>query len=615
MEREDNSVMEEKKNEKLIIEDKFNRNLLLLLLQTRGRRSGGGGGGGGRASTPSPKWRLDDFSSPQTDNNNNMNPSSNISARKLCATLWEMDAHHLTDKMPHRDVNPPLKDKPSFHSPLHQPSVAGSMRRHAQVSSKQRVDKNPPAASPPCYTSSTEVASYSPVITPTSSLDLKGRKPDTRNNNLKTSTELLKVLNRIWTLEEQHVSNMSLMKALKIELDRSHSRFKQLLEEKKMDRREMDELMNKVSQDKHARKSKEHDRIKAAVQSVRDELEDEKKLRKRSESLHRKLAGELSEIKSSFSNALKELERERNARVMLENLCDEFAKGVRDYEQEVRNLKHKPEIERTSVGRKSATKLILHISEAWLDERMQTNGLSEKNRTADRLSFDIETFLQATHSSGLKKKSYSRRHSLESFPLHEAASAPQRAADDDNSSDSDSQCFELNKNTGIKHNASECNGEEIKNSNSIKKKTVIREIPKTCNLATCQGQDEELNDNQGEKSRENEVLSTYAKASGVCSLNANHGLNNSVRTNSPSSEGEKIHPEIECKDDFRTPGAFPGHASPVQRWNSKLVSPDFEKTEKSPLHLKEKENSLKAKLLEARLEGRQSRSRASKGSS
>ena len=82
------------------------------------------------------------------------------------------------------------------------------------------------------------------------------------------------------------------------------------------------------------------------------------------------LARELSEVKSSFSNALKELEKERKSRELLEDLCDEFAKGIRDYQQEVHALKQKSNSD--WAGRADHDLLILHFFESWLDERMQT---------------------------------------------------------------------------------------------------------------------------------------------------------------------------------------------------------------------------------------------------
>ncbi|GFY92355.1 myosin heavy chain-like protein [Actinidia rufa] len=222
-----------------------------------------------------------------------------------------------------------------------------------------QVDEDPPDSP------HEEIAPYNPAHTPSSS-NYKARIVES-SFNLKTSTELLKVLNRIWILEEQHASNMSLVNALKRELDHSRARIKELTREKQTNRHEMEELMQ--------------------------------------QSLHRKLARELSNLKTSFSSALKEFEREKKARILLEDLCDEFAKGIRDYEQEVRSLKHKPEKERAH--RESPDRLILHLSEAWIDERMQMKltepqyDLAEKNTIVDKLSLEIETFLRAKHSVGL----------------------------------------------------------------------------------------------------------------------------------------------------------------------------------------------------------------------
>ena len=58
----------------------------------------------------------------------------------------------------------------------------------------------------------------------------------------------------------------------------------ELVRDRQADRHEIDDLMKQIAEDKLVRKSKEQDRLHAAVQSVRDELEDERKLRKRSES-------------------------------------------------------------------------------------------------------------------------------------------------------------------------------------------------------------------------------------------------------------------------------------------------------------------------------------------
>ena len=522
------------------------------------------------------------------------------------------------------------------------------------------------------------MACYNPAVTPTSSLDFKGRIGES-SYNLKTSTELLKVLNRIWSLEEQHASTISLVKALKMELDHSRARIKELLQEKQTERQEMDELMKQVAEDKLIRKTKEQDRIKAAVQSVRDELEDERKLRKRSETLHRKLARELSEVKSSFSNALKQLEREKKARILLEDLCDEFAKGIREYEQEVRSLKHKPEKER--VARENSDRLVLHISESWLDERMQMKiaearfDVAEKNTIVDKLSFEIETFLRAKQSINSRKDDYSspnelkesrlRRNSLESFHLNEAVSAPQNVEDEEDSSDSDSHCFELNKGTGSKQSNGSCKKhvgnsaeegqaeETVKTFNPPKKKSGSQDITKRrkpsslrtqfeeymARTMSCNGNKTPLVDSeQGEiggdaesveinnaqkldlieATQESMPEKKSNKRLGVGSrgVNLNHVLDNLIRNHSSPLEGEKVHPDNNCREDGGSQSVFTGHASsPIQQWMSKLTSPDLEISESSSKWQGgSRENSLKARLLEARLEGQHFRAKASKAS-
>uniref|UniRef100_A0A5B6ZV03 Uncharacterized protein n=1 Tax=Davidia involucrata TaxID=16924 RepID=A0A5B6ZV03_DAVIN len=629
----------------------------------------------GGPCTPPPTWRIGHAQPDGCLEKNltfpitNTNTNTTLSARKLGANLWQVLPHlraakmnkagarlrrHHKDKgfeLPSQLVEPP-------DNPTDQPASAGSLKRHIAASliqHHQSVERNGCAlqpVSPASYSSSMEVAPCNPAVTPTNSLDSKDQIRES-TFSLKSSTELLKVLNRIWSLEEQHVSNVSLVKALKRELDHSRSQVKELLQEKQMNRKEMDELMKQVAEDKIVRKNKEQDRIKAAVQSVRDELEDERTLRKHSESLHRKLARELSEMKSSFSNVLKELEREKKARILLEDLCDEFANGIRDYEREVRSLRYKSE--KDCFGKENPDRFVLHISEAWLDERMQMklaesqSNLAGKNTIVDKLSFEIETFLNAKRSVCRNNDDLSlrkpkerrlRRHSVESFHLNDAVSAPQNV-DDEDSTGSDLHCFELNRgfsakqsNGGSKQcgdNASEYHLEEIGKSNYTKKKVRSRDNIKACGLSSLQMQFEEpmaramscsgnktqlVVREQGEVGGENPVEANNSQKFEISEiapeclldrtygLNSNHVLDNLIRNHSLSLEGGKLHPTED-----------PGHVSPVQQWMSRFTSPDPEVSESSskwPRRLKE--NTLKAKLLEARLEGQHSRLKASKGS-
>lgn len=129
---------------------------------------------------------------------------------------------------------------------------------------------------------------------------------------LGSSTKLLKVLNRIWSLEEQNAANVSLVRALKIELDECRAEIKEVQQrENQSDRRKKKE-------------EEEEEELRDVFRSMKEELEDERKVRKQSESLHRKLTRELCEAKHCLTKALKDLEKERKERVAVENLCDEL---------------------------------------------------------------------------------------------------------------------------------------------------------------------------------------------------------------------------------------------------------------------------------------------------
>ncbi|OVA01885.1 hypothetical protein BVC80_9079g19 [Macleaya cordata] len=641
----------------------------------------------GGPCTPSPTWKLSSSDDNLTTNKASLTlPSSSISARKLGANLWEIhqlslakmrkggisrQLHHHKEKDPHE--HPTHFFHPSCNPP-DQPESASSLKRHVAATLMQHhqsIARNGRAlepVSPSSYGSSVEVAAYNPPITtPTSSLDLKGRVGEA-GYSLKTSTELLKVLNRIWSLEEQHTSNISMVKALKMELDHARSRIRELMRERQADRREIDDLVKQVTADKLVRKNKEQDRIKAAVQSVRDELEDERKLRKRSESLHRKLARELSEVKSSFSTALKELQRERNVQALLEELCDEFARGIGEYEQEVRVLKKKSE--KDHGGKDDHDRLILHVSEAWLDERMQMklaearSDFAERNTIVEKLGFELETFLQAKRSSSFtnneillskdsKEGNRLRRHSQESVPLHEAVSAPHDVDDEEDSASSDSQCFEINKNMDEKKgNGEEASEEEhiveTRKSYPTKKKLVTRERVNSRNPSSVQVQFKEqmawamsyngnksplLDEEQGKAGNEEaspveisisqkfescevtEECSHERKSKRDGMHESNSKMDSLIRNQLLLSDGRKGRPENNGMEDSCGYSAWRGHVSPVQQWITRFASPDMDISESSSKWAGNiKENTLKAKLLEARLEGQHSRLKATKGS-
>ncbi|XP_020520318.1 uncharacterized protein At5g41620 isoform X1 [Amborella trichopoda] len=627
----------------------------------------------------------------------------NLSARKLGAILWELQvqeeyrtkmkkggllrphSYSYQSKDKEKDNNSKaLEDHHHHHhhlaDPRHirtfedqEPASVSSLRRQVAASlihHHKSLERNGRALQPlsPASCSSMEVATYNQVITPTSSVDLKLR-PGEAGYSLKTSTELLKVLNRIWSLEEQHVSNVSLVKALKLELDHARVRIQELMQEQQADRHEIDDLMKQVAEDKHLRKTKEQDRIRAAVQSVRDELEDERKLRRRSESLHRKLAKELGEVKSAFSKVFEELGWERKTRVLLEDLCDELAKRIGEYEVEVRGSKHGSEIDRDE----TEVCLVVHIAKAWVDERVQMklansrHRSGEKNLITDRLRCEIESFLQVkqSHYNSMNSNGKSRRRSLESIHLNGATSAPQDAAEED-SVDSDLRlCFELNKNatdSGVQANLQGFQNieplEERGRLKSAKPKSGSGEKIRYRNVSRLQVQFDKVDSAQpcdedrlhadliavveGDKANQNSNFD-ISQTSDIC--DAQEGGNNRKgrRDNTQGSitfncidnlignqklfsEGNKTQPETVLTEDSCGHSSWMGSLGvgrkdisvgegSVQQWRTRQTSPDLQFTERSSRWVQgTRENTLKAKLMEARLEGQQARLRTLKAS-
>ncbi|XP_071693119.1 uncharacterized protein At5g41620 [Rutidosis leptorrhynchoides] len=550
---------------------------------------------------------------------------TDTSARKLAATAWELHQYNLPfvkmhnnsggNRRNHRYL--PLNNHHHHHHHRHHllednpdptPDLgsASSLRRHVAASLMQHHRKTQRnhnvvrAVSPASYgSSSLEVAPYNPAVTPTSSIEFKGANGET-SYSLKTSTELLKVLNRIWSLEEQHAANITLVRALKRELDLARSKIKELARERQSDRHEMEHLVKQLTEDKQVNAN-------AAIQSVREELEDERKLRKRSETLHRKLARELYETKTSLTNALKDTENERKSRVLLEDLCDEFAWGIKNYEQELHSLKHiNPDNGIGSGYKPTRDGMILHISESWLDERMQnkqnSNGINKS--VVEKLSSEIEAFLEVKRKGIQKSGSGSmggpagrRRHSLESIPMNLAASAPPGDGDDDDVSTAgdDSPCFELDKpvarinednvNNSKKKTARDSSSLQVKFEEQMAQAILGQEQAKS-KMKTAQESQTEITE------EEVGLNSKY-----LDSLLKNHYLHT----------GNEF-------DESVTKPVWKSHPSPIRGWTTKLPNEDLEISESSSKVKPEskEQTSLKSKLLEARTRGQRLGSRVKK---
>ncbi|CAN6195023.1 unnamed protein product [Urochloa humidicola] len=633
-------------------EEPLRRGLAAAQARARARRKAG-------HATPSPSWKLEP-SPPRPEESAAASAEADAagparrgapaaSARQLGATLWEIqDVIRVAGagrRIRRGGRRAPAADEACADAD--RPRSSGGFGAHVEASvmehdklHEQRCSSRQPL-SPASYTSSVGATTVN-LVSPTRSLDCNARFRQA-GNDLKTSTELLKVLNRIWSLEEQRAADVSAMKGLKRELHHAQACIQELMQERQRYHHEIDSLARQVTEDKMARRNKDQEKIKSALRSLQEELEDERRLRKHSETLHRKLGKELSEMKSAFCKAVKALEKEKKTTFMLEDLCDEFAKGIRNYEEEVRMLKQKHVKE---YGHKF-DKSVVHISEAWLDERMQMRktdtreDLSGKTSITERLSSEIESFLHHAKRFGNskndnldicneKRDASFCRQSIESVHLNGATSAPRLAEDDDGSSiASDLHCFELNMHGGAikSHDLAGTRRRVISSMHSPMRRLEYS------NGVSVEGS---LMSNPPNFSKKDKARSSIGRQQ-FTALTPEVSSRNDAGLASTDEQNETVMTQVSrrLRDDLlKIKSEAPQHAylghrshqprtnqfhdyaardlcdvrSPAQHLNNPARSLDCEISE-SPAHelVGAKENTLKAKLLQARLEGQHAR--------
>ncbi|KAJ6410144.1 hypothetical protein OIU84_009608 [Salix udensis] len=188
------------------------------------------------------------------------------------------------------------------------------------------------------------------------------------SDGITTSKELLKVLNHVCGLDEKHPSGLSLVSALRIELNRACILVNQLIKEHRSNHNEIEYLIKHFEEEKAAWKSKERDRIRNATACIAEELEVERKLRSQTERLNKKLGKELADTKISLSKAVKELECEKRAKEVLEQVCDELARGIGEDRAAAEEMKKESAKMREEVEKERE---MLQLADVFREERVQ----------------------------------------------------------------------------------------------------------------------------------------------------------------------------------------------------------------------------------------------------
>ncbi|XP_043811505.1 uncharacterized protein At5g41620 isoform X3 [Manihot esculenta] len=445
-----------------------------------------------KTSTKSPTLSVPNAEStkcPLSQSGDNAKDAS-VSARKLAATLWGIN--NIPSQRVRKDLEAKGDNKElrSREKKMDRSRVHGH-RRRASVSRKkvEVTDYNVGGLDSLSNVSLMETETHTKSKRHKECVTgIRARLKDI-SNGLVASKELLKVLNRIWGLDEQHSSGMSVVSAARVELDRAWLQVDQLIKEQRPNRNEIEIIVMHFEEEKAAWKSKERDKIHNAIACVAEELEVEKKLRRQTERLNMKLGKELADTKASLSQALEELESEKRAKEILEQVCDELARGVGEDKAEVEELK----IESAKVREEmEKEREMLQLVDVLREERVQMKlseakyHFQEKNEAVERLKDELESYLkekvpgkESCHGfpnyEGIKEfQAYLKEIQNGSSPRaekerNEGVIENGEVPDGDDSADSDLHSIELNMDNNSKsYNWSyACDSDALDNLNRV----------------------------------------------------------------------------------------------------------------------------------------------------
>ncbi|XP_011094278.1 uncharacterized protein At5g41620 [Sesamum indicum] len=452
--------------------------------------------GKSRSSTPVPTWRTTPLRSAIDSPKYSQSGKSTrpVSARRLAATLWEMNEVP-SPKMSESNTEP-MKQKqkkslskmvfkrekmqsgwglhsgsgslpPHLSDPSHSPTTSEKMDRSGTGSRRRRTpsisqrltsaDQNLGVLDSISHASFMEIETRSrPQTSGGSVIGCRSRLKDV-SNALMTSKELLKIINRIWAHADQPSSSMSLISALHAELERARLQVNQLIQEERSDKNEINYLMKCFAEEKASWRNKEQQAVEAAIGAIAGELEVERKLRRRLESLNKKLGNELAEIKSSFMKAVKDLESEKRAREITEQVCDELARNIDEDRAEAEKVKREAvkvheEVEKEREMLELADKLLEERAQMKLSEaRHQFEG---KNSAITKLRKQLEVFLGPKRDKNEDRVAYLSKSNMGSHQnVQEDDGEVEDAIDSkDGSAESDLHSIELNMDNNNNNN-------------------------------------------------------------------------------------------------------------------------------------------------------------------
>ncbi|KAK9080658.1 hypothetical protein SSX86_000416 [Deinandra increscens subsp. villosa] len=214
----------------------------------------------------------------------------------------------------------------------------------------------------------------------------------------KASEDVKRVYGESKRLEKQ----ASIVSALESELESARARIHDLETERRASKKKLEQFLKKLNEERATWRSREHEKIRAVIDDIKTELNQERKRRQRTENVNSKLVHELADAKLSAKRYMQDYEKERKARELTEEVCDELAKEIGEDRAEVEALKRESMKMREEVDDE---RKMLQMAEVWREERVQMKlvdakvTLEEKYSQMNRLMKDLETFLNSKRSN------------------------------------------------------------------------------------------------------------------------------------------------------------------------------------------------------------------------
>ncbi|KAL4201216.1 hypothetical protein AMTRI_Chr02g257530 [Amborella trichopoda] len=343
----------------------------------------------------------------QSNNGGGSKLGSGVSARQLAAGLWRLKSpeNEASCKFFRQMASPRFDCSHSQRrsvQPLMASGAGSCLSKHD--ASKCAIDLKDDLQSHLSFPLLSNGVCYKlePAITYSNSAMERATKWD--HECPKTSDEVYRFYTNLNFMEDHRDTPISALSTLQLELEHARTRIHELETECQSSKKKFDHFLKKLTEERASWRRREHEKIRAVIDSAKDEFSREKKQRQRMEIVNTKLLTELSEVKLSAKKFMQDYEKERKARELMEEVCDELAKEIGEDKAEVEALKRESMKIREEVEEE---RKMLQMAEVWREERVQMKlvdaklVLEEKYSQLNKLQSDLEAFLSLKSTGSL----------------------------------------------------------------------------------------------------------------------------------------------------------------------------------------------------------------------